>query len=76
MQTGPLLALALCSASTSSDLRPTPPPSLTAPCAAPVKLPEDGLSQSQVEILWGRDRRALRSCAGAHEALVRDWLSI
>jgi zona occludens toxin (predicted ATPase) len=33
-----------------------------APCAAPVDLPERALSDRDVEVLWGRDRSALREC--------------
>jgi len=34
----------------------------TAPCAAPVDLPDRALSDRDVEVLWGRDRSALREC--------------
>lgn len=46
-----------------------PPPSATLPCPAPVALPERGLSDRDVEILWGRDRRALLDCGGQVEVL-------
>lgn len=47
-----------------------PPPSLTAPCPAPVTLPDRGLTQAEVEVAWGRDRRALRACAGQVDGLA------
>lgn len=47
------------------------PPSLTAPCAAPVTIPERNISGAEVEIGWGRDRAALRDCAQRHAALVK-----
>lgn len=58
---GPLLALTACAASPSVKA-PPPPPSLIAPCRAPVALPDRGLMQGEVETLWGRDRSALREC--------------
>lgn len=48
-----------------------PPPSLTAPCATPVVLPERALSDRDIEIFWGRDRSALRACGSAHDGLVK-----
>ena len=50
--------LAGCGASTSADL---PPPT---PCADPVALPDRALSDLDIELLWGRDRSALRECGG------------
>jgi len=50
--------------------RPAPPPSMTQPCSAPQRLPARGLTQSEVEKLWGRDRGALRACSGRHGALA------
>ena len=49
-----------------------PPPSLTAPCSAPMALPDTAMTQGQVEVAWGRDRSALRSCGGQLAGLV-DW---
>lgn len=46
-----------------------PPPSATLPCARPASLPDRALSDRDVEILWGRDRRALLDCAGQVEVL-------
>lgn len=51
-----------------------PPPSLMAPCAAPVFLGMEALTDQRVEVLWGRDRTALRSCAGRHSGLT-DWIN-
>ena len=44
------------------------PPSLTAPCAAPVPLPIRDLSDQEIEVLWGRDRSALRECGSRFTA--------
>lgn len=49
---------------------PVIPASLRAPCAAPVALPEGAMSEAAVEVAWGRDRDALRTCGSRHEALV------
>lgn len=54
------------------DVRFPPPPSLTAPCAAPVVLPSRTLSDRDVELLWGRDRGALRECGSRHAGL-KEW---
>ncbi len=32
------------------------------PCALPVELPDRGLNDQEIELLWGRDRSALRDC--------------
>lgn len=44
--------------------------SLLVPCAAPVSLSTRDLTGAEVEILWGRDRSALRACASRHRALA------
>ncbi len=62
------LVLTACAASTVAE--PRLPPSLTAPCAAPQTLPERALTRAEVEVLWGRDRGALRSC-GERMAVLR-----
>ena len=49
--------LTACGASTSA--RPA-----VAPCALPVVLPARALSDREIELLWGRDRTALRNCGG------------
>jgi hypothetical protein len=64
------LALTACAASTVVSPRLNPPPSLLVKCAAPVRLPERALTQVEVETFWGRDREALRRCAGRHRALA------
>jgi hypothetical protein len=46
------------------------PPSLTKGCSRPVALPERGLTDTEIEILWGRDRGALRACGDRHGALA------
>lgn len=52
---------------------PIPPEALLAPCVAPqVWQAGRGLSQSEVEILWGRDRAGLRDCA-ARQGLLAGW---
>ena len=48
-----------------------PPPSLLLRCEAPLDLPSRDLSGAEVEIMWGRDRSALRTCASRHDALAR-----
>jgi hypothetical protein len=69
------LALTACLGSTGADvLRPAPPPSLTAPCPHPVRLPERELTQAEVERFWGRDRSALRACGGQVEGLA-EWVA-
>lgn len=58
-----------CAASTGSEPeRPPLPASIAAPCEPPVTLPERALSDQEVEVLWGRDRRALRACGSRHGA--------
>lgn len=69
------LALTACAGSTVSDLRPAPPPSLTAACARPVALPDRAITQGEAEVFWGRDRRALRACGSRHAGLV-DWTTM
>jgi hypothetical protein len=52
------------------DFGAAPQASLTLACGAPVLLPERALSDRDVEIYWGRDRRALRECGSRHSALA------
>jgi hypothetical protein len=55
----------------SSYVEPaTVPPSLKVPCADPVSLPDRGLNDAEIELLWGRDRSALRVCGSKHEVLA------
>lgn len=49
---------------------PPVPPSLMVGCARPQALPEDGLSDQGVEVLWGRDRDALVACYEKHKGLA------
>ena len=51
-----------------------PPPSLTAPCDAPARLPAAAMTQAQVERAWARDRTALVICGDKHAGLVA-WAS-
>lgn len=65
------LALSGCGASIAGEIETVPlPPSLTTACAAPVPLPERALTDQEVEVMWGRDRSALRACGSRHGALV------
>lgn len=63
------LALTACGASTPFAEPPKPPPTLAAPCARPVVLPDRYLSDRDVEVFWGRDRNALVECGGKVELL-------
>lgn len=64
------LSLASCASTPVEFARPSPPPSLTQQCANPAALPERALSDQEIEILWGRDRTALRECASRLSGLV------
>ena len=57
----PLLAC-LCLASCASIKGNAGPPQVPL-CPAPVQLPARALTDQEIEILWGRDRSALRDCA-------------
>lgn len=46
-----------------------PPENLMKPCAAPVILPDRGLTQAEVETLWRRDRVNLTACGQTLETL-------
>ena len=59
-----------CAASTFADPVLPPQASLMQPCAAPVPLPDRALSDQEIEVLWGRDRSALRDCAARQAALT------
>ncbi len=39
------------------------------PCTKPVQIPSGWLDDQQIELLWGRDRRALLDCADKVETL-------
>lgn len=60
-----VLMLSGCAASNSAE---TP----LAPCEPPVTLPDRALSDRDIEILWGRDRDALRTCGERLAALTKD----
>jgi hypothetical protein len=47
-----------------------PPPSAVQPCARPVPLGDQALSDQRIEILWGRDRAALLTCGDKVEVLA------
>lgn len=74
IQYKPLLVIALILAGCSSSYveRPHPAPSLLVACDQPVRLPERGLSDQEVEILWGRDRDALNACGSKLAGLI-EW---
>ena len=67
----PMLSLLIVCAGCARDKPPTAPlpPSLLEPCPAPVPLPDRAISDQEVEILWGRDRSALRACGSRHLGL-------
>ena len=71
-----LLALAGCG-HTAIDGKPVteladpamqPPAALTAPCDAPVALPDAAMSAGAVERGWAADRGALAMCGARHQA--------
>jgi hypothetical protein len=66
-----MLPACLCLAScASTSVEPLlPPPSLTSRCAAPVRLPVRDLTDQEVEVLWGRDRDALKACGSQLDGL-------
>lgn len=66
-----IFLLAGCAASNSAEPI-SAPPSLTIPCNLPGDLPDRSINDQEIEVLWGRDRSALRECASRHQGLV-DW---
>ena len=69
-----LSALAACSGSTVSGARiDAPPPSLTAPCRDPLRLPARDATQEDVERWWRSDRANLLACGDKHSGLVA-WI--
>lgn len=58
-----------CGGFRSPDI-PAPPAALVAPCERPVRLPDRGMSQSEVETAWRRDRIALADCGDRLEGLA------
>ena len=66
--------LAACGRSSRIDVDiPAPGPAVMRPCDGLTGDPGRALTQAEVEILWGRDRRAARACNEKHAALV-DWV--
>lgn len=54
-----------------APLTEPPPSSLLVLCPPPVAIPQRDLTATEVEVFWGRDRTALRTCADRHSALVK-----
>ena len=48
--------------------------SLLVRCEAPVALPSRDLTGIEIEIMWGRDRSALRACGVRHAAWVSEFM--
>lgn len=46
------------------------PPSLVRPCNKPVLIPGRDLSDQEVEVFWGRDRKSLLDCRGRFEVIA------
>lgn len=69
MLLAPLCLATACGGFKSPDL-PPPPAALVVPCARPVTLPDRGMSQSEVETAWRRDRIALADCGDRLEGLA------
>ena len=46
-------------------------PSLLVACDKPVDLPSRDLAFTEVEVMWGRDRSALRECRDRHGGLAQ-----
>jgi hypothetical protein len=65
------LVLSACFGADTPALR-EPPASLLVECPDPVAIPHRDLTGREVEIFWGRDRAALRTCADRHSALVKE----
>lgn len=63
-------AIALSACAADERASPVAQASLLVVCPAPVDLPQRDLTGAEVEIMWGRDRSALRSCASRHAALA------
>lgn len=63
--------LLIASCASTSGRSFAPPPSLTQPCATPVRLPERGMTDQEIEVQWGRDRTALRACGSQLDGLAK-----
>lgn len=66
------LLLVSCASTGADVVAVSPPASLTVPCAGPVALPERALTDAEIEVMWGRDRSALRAC-GSRLAGLAAW---
>jgi hypothetical protein len=66
-----LLVLSGCFSADGPTLA-APPASLLAACPDPVAIPRRDLTGAEIEVFWGRDRTALRTCAQRHGALVKE----
>ena len=64
-----LLCLSACLLTACGVSAPARP--AVAPCDAPVALPDRALSDRDVEVYWGRDRDALRTCAARLVAVIQ-----
>ena len=75
MRTKAIKALILVSVLTgcaNADVEaPIIPASLLVACSDPVALPSRDLTFTEVEVMWGRDRSALRTCRDRHSGLVQ-----
>jgi hypothetical protein len=69
--------LTACGVSTGSNrlLVTDAPAELLRHCKLPVKLPERGLTQADVEKLWGTDRASLVRCHNKHKKTVDYYLT-
>lgn len=65
------LVLSGCFGADAPLTEPPPPASLLVPCSPPVVIPLRDLTATEVELFWGRDRTALRTCADRHGALTK-----
>ena len=71
MLIAPLLGLTACLGSSAASVRiEAPPPILMQPGPALSASTGRGLTQSEVEVLWGHDRAAARISQDRHKALI------
>lgn len=64
------VALTGCAKNEPPPQTPLVPPSLLVGCDPPQNLPDRDLTAVEVEVLWGRDRTALRQCASRQGGLA------
>jgi hypothetical protein len=71
------LGLTACGVSTGSTklLLANAPAELLRSCKLPVKLPERGLTQADIEKLWGSDRASLVKCYKKHKKTIDYYLA-